>query len=93
VLPGIFGAWFSLASSLVAVAAHPYVDGTDAAQLVKDRYAAGMPIEDVCDPAMVAPTAIDMRGCYRRSDRGWTQRPNAHTAIGGDYLVDILPAL
>jgi hypothetical protein len=69
------------------------VEGTDAAQLVKDRYAAGMPIEYVCDPLMVASTAIDIRGCYRRSDRGWTQRPSAHTAIGGDYLIDILPAL
>ncbi len=36
-----------------------YVDGTDAAQLVKGRYPAGMPIHDVCDIVTGVATALD----------------------------------
>ena len=36
-----------------------YVDGTDAAQLVKDRYPAGMPIQDVCDIVTAVAAALD----------------------------------
>jgi serine/threonine protein kinase, bacterial len=36
-----------------------YVDGTDAAQLVKDRYPAGMPVEDVCDIVAAVAAALD----------------------------------
>ncbi|MFZ0905821.1 MAG: serine/threonine-protein kinase, partial [Mycobacterium sp.] len=36
-----------------------YVDGTDAAQLVKGRYPAGMPIHDVCDIVTGLATALD----------------------------------
>ena len=36
-----------------------YVDGTDAAQLVKNRYPAGMPVEDVCDIVAAVAAALD----------------------------------
>ena len=36
-----------------------YVDGTDAAQLVKERYPAGMPIHDVCDIVTAVGAALD----------------------------------
>jgi len=36
-----------------------YVDGTDAAQLVKGRYPAGMPIHDVCDIVTAVGAALD----------------------------------
>jgi serine/threonine-protein kinase len=36
-----------------------YVDGTDAAQLVKDRYPAGMPIRDVCAVVTAVAAALD----------------------------------
>jgi len=36
-----------------------YVDGTDAAQLVKNRYPAGMPIEDVCAVVTAVAAALD----------------------------------
>jgi serine/threonine protein kinase, bacterial len=36
-----------------------YVDGTDAAQLVKDRYPAGMPIQDVCAVVTAVAAALD----------------------------------
>ncbi len=36
-----------------------YVDGTDAAQLVKARYPAGMPIHDVCDIVTAVGAALD----------------------------------
>ena len=36
-----------------------YVDGTDAAQLVKDRYPAGMPIDDVCAVVTAVAAALD----------------------------------
>jgi serine/threonine protein kinase, bacterial len=36
-----------------------YVEGADAAQLVKDRYAAGMPIEDVCAIVTAVADALD----------------------------------
>ena len=36
-----------------------YVEGTDAAQLVKDRYPAGMPIEDVCAIVTAVADALD----------------------------------
>jgi serine/threonine protein kinase, bacterial len=36
-----------------------YVDGTDAAQLVKDRYPAGMPIQDVCAVVTAIAAALD----------------------------------
>jgi serine/threonine-protein kinase len=36
-----------------------YVDGTDAAQLVKDRYPAGMPIQDVCTVVSAVAAALD----------------------------------
>jgi serine/threonine protein kinase, bacterial len=36
-----------------------YVDGTDAARLVKDRYPAGMPIQDVCAVVTAVAAALD----------------------------------
>ncbi|MGB7166304.1 MAG: serine/threonine-protein kinase [Mycobacterium sp.] len=36
-----------------------YVDGTDAAQLVKNRYPAGMPIRDVCAVVTAVAAALD----------------------------------
>ena len=36
-----------------------YVDGTDAAQLVKERYPAGMPIQDVCAIVTAVAVALD----------------------------------
>jgi serine/threonine-protein kinase len=36
-----------------------YVDGTDAAQLVKNRYPAGMPIQDVCAVVSSVAAALD----------------------------------
>jgi serine/threonine protein kinase, bacterial len=36
-----------------------YVDGTDAARLVKGRYPAGMPIQDVCDIVVGVAAALD----------------------------------
>jgi serine/threonine protein kinase, bacterial len=36
-----------------------YVDGTDAAHLVKDRYPTGMPIRDVCDIVTAVAAALD----------------------------------
>jgi serine/threonine protein kinase, bacterial len=36
-----------------------YVDGTDAARLVKDRYPAGMPIQDVCAVVSAVAAALD----------------------------------
>src|ERR1700744_5343609 len=36
-----------------------YVDGTDAARLVKDRYPAGMPIRDVCAIVNAVAAALD----------------------------------
>jgi serine/threonine protein kinase, bacterial len=36
-----------------------YVDGTDAAQLVRNRYPAGMPIHDVCDIVTAVAAALD----------------------------------
>jgi serine/threonine protein kinase, bacterial len=36
-----------------------YVDGTDAARLVKDRYPAGMPIKDVCAVVSAVANALD----------------------------------
>jgi serine/threonine-protein kinase len=36
-----------------------YVDGTDAAQLVKDGYPAGMPIQDVCAVVTAVAAALD----------------------------------
>ena len=36
-----------------------YVEGTDAAQLVKDRYPAGMPIQDVCAIVTAVADALD----------------------------------
>src|SRR5271168_4428075 len=36
-----------------------YVDGTDAARLVKDRYPAGMPIRDVCGVVTAMAAALD----------------------------------
>ena len=36
-----------------------YVDGTDAAQLVKNRYPAGMPIHDVCDIVTAVAAALE----------------------------------
>ena len=36
-----------------------YVDGTDAARLVKDRYPAGMPIRDVCAVVAAVAAALD----------------------------------
>lgn len=36
-----------------------YVDGTDAARLVKDRYPAGMPIQDVCAIVSAVAAALD----------------------------------
>jgi serine/threonine-protein kinase len=36
-----------------------YVDGTDAARLVKDRYPAGMPIRDVCAVVTAVAAALD----------------------------------
>ena len=36
-----------------------YVDGTDAAQLLKERYRAGMPIQDVCAIVTAVAAALD----------------------------------
>ncbi len=36
-----------------------YVEGTDAGQLVKDRYPAGMPVEDVCAVVTAVADALD----------------------------------
>ncbi len=36
-----------------------YVDGTDAAQLIKDRYPAGMPVQEVCDIVTAVAAALD----------------------------------
>ena len=44
---------------MVSSIAMDYVDGTDAAQLVKDRYPAGMPIQDVCAIVTAVAAALD----------------------------------
>ena len=36
-----------------------YVDGTDAAQLARKRYPAGMPVQDVCDIVAAVAAALD----------------------------------